>query len=694
MVQQRMSWRCAWASSKTQTADFAAFHLLSSIHPRQRRLRGSLLLAALVFGAMSATSFGAAQAQGSVSGKRYAERALYLDARDHLKAGRIQSFRRAAAALEAYPLAPYLIYQDMRHRLSRVSDDEMAQFLRDHGDVPIAPLLRLRWLKHLGASAQWPRFLAHYKNEQSTTLRCYYLRALYATGEREEAFAQVPEIWVAGKSLPKACDPIFDLWIDADRLTLGTLWERMSLALAHNQRTLARYLITLFPESHDQLGQLFYRVHRDPLRIVSSPLRNDTKHQRDIVLHALERLLRKDDVEHAGALWERYAGWNFTDEQRTRAQQQLFIARAKRGDFPARVDESLIDAEFVVAMSTAAVRNQKWHAAEHWIDQLDLSTRNEHMWQYWLARALYETEGDTSERAQLTLLALAEKRDYYGFLAAQHLDRPPSMNAKIHARDAAAIARLRQRSEVQRALELYAVREFIAARREWGKLLPKLDTAEQAAAAHLANEIGWPRQAIAAANVAGLRDALDLRFPLLHLMHYQRMSHATEVPMTLLLAISRQESAFDERARSSANARGLMQLLPSTAERVARGANLMQPTNTALYRPSTNIEIASHYIATLLERFEGSRPLAIAGYNAGEHRVDRWIKGMGNMPMDVWIERIPFKETRNYVKNVLAFVQVYNRKLDVTSKLLGDNELRVPGGDQIATQTRQSKKDA
>ena len=680
MVRPRMYWRFEWASAPT---------VIDAAHAPGRRIRAitpyvAWLLTLLVIAAA------APSAHASPADNLYAQRALYMDARDHLNAGRKQSYRKAARRLQNYTLAPYLAYYELRQNVSRATDAQMNEFFERHGELPVAPLLRQRWLKHLGASAQWQRFLLHYNDEQATTLRCYHLRALYATGERERAFEQVAPVWTAGKSLPKACDPIFDLWIKGEHLTLNVLWQRLGLALEENQRTLARYLLTLFPESHEHLGQLYYRVHRTPERLLSAPLKHDNARQRDIVLHGIHRLLRKNEADMAERLWRQHAHWQFAAPARLDTDRRLLIAQAKQGEFPSDVAADVVDNDFAVAMATAAVRNQAWHQLERWIDRLDTESRNQHQWQYWLARALLETHGGTtasSERAELTLLALAEQRDYYGFLAAQHLNQRPALNARPEPRNEAIIAALQQRPEVARALELYAVREFIAARREWGHLLPQLSPSEQAAAAHLATDIGWPRQAIAAANVAGLHDELGLRFPLLHMMHYQRMSHSTEVPLTLLLAVSRQESAFDERARSSANARGLMQLLPSTAERVARGANLTKPTTTALYRPSTNIEIASHYLAMLLERFDGSRPLAIAGYNAGEHRVDRWIDGMQNMPMDVWIERIPFKETRNYVKNVLAFVQVYNAKLNVDATVLTEQEMRVPGDNtQLARQ--------
>lgn len=127
---------------------------------------------------------------------------------------------------------------------------------------------------------------------------------------------------------------------------------------------------------------------------------------------------------------------------------------------------------------------------------------------------------------------------------------------------------------------------------------------------------------------------------------------------------------MEAKARSTANARGLMQLLPSTAKLVARRAKQPVPSADDLYDPTTNIQLGSYHLAWLMERYNQQTPLAIAAYNAGEHRVDRWIKGIENMPVDVWIENIPFRETRNYVKNVLAFRHVYGNRLNTPSPIL------------------------
>ncbi len=197
-------------------------------------------------------------------------------------------------------------------------------------------------------------------------------------------------------------------------------------------------------------------------------------------------------------------------------------------------------------------------------------------------------------------------------------------------------------------------------------------------AAFLIQQSGWTSQAIHMANAASLSDHLDLRFPLAYPEFFKRASHVTAIPESFLIAIARQESAFDPRARSHADALGLMQLLPSTAKRVARRTGLSAPSDEDLLNPSVNVEIASHHLAELMLRYGNRRPLAAAAYNAGASRVDRWIKNAGGVPMDVWIETIPFRETRNYVKNVLAFAQVYGRLLGTPVPMLQVNESSIP----------------
>lgn len=606
----------------------------------------------------------------------YQQRAAYREALDHLTAGRTGDFRRARAALDDYTLAPYLDYYDAKTRLSSLSDAEMAAFQERHGELPAAGILHYRWLKHLGARHAWQRLIDNYQPTTDAELACYHLRALLATGERERALAGVAELWVVGNSQPKACDPLFDVWIDEGHLTEGQVWERLQLAMAANERRLGRYLLRFFEGPLAQWARALYDVHVDPGRLTRpGTLSDDNPYARTVIAHGLTRLARQNPTE-AGTAWQRYQDSHaFPDDQAQRITEAIVLAEAREGRFPTRRPDTF-SADFVEDMAEAALAAENWSELLFWLERLPKEGRQELRWQYWMARALSRTHLG-SERARLTYQSLAEHRNYYGFLAAEQTGRAMSLNPAASLENAETMARLEARPAIRRALELYAVGDLINARREWFALLPTLSPVEQYHAARLAQQVGWVAQGIFTANAAELNDNLELRFPLAYTDVFQRISHTTTVPQPFLLAVARQESAFDPQARSSANARGLMQLLHPTATLVARRAGLGEPSTTDLYDPAVNVALGGHHLARLLDRYGNRRPLAAAAYNAGEGRVDRWIRDKDGQPMDVWIETIPFGETRNYVKNVLAFTQVYSQLLNTPAPMLAPQEAMV-----------------
>jgi soluble lytic murein transglycosylase len=119
------------------------------------------------------------------------------------------------------------------------------------------------------------------------------------------------------------------------------------------------------------------------------------------------------------------------------------------------------------------------------------------------------------------------------------------------------------------------------------------------------------------------------------------------------MGLIRQESAFNEKARSSADARGLMQLLPTTASKLARQAGIPRYKAEKLFQAETNIILGTRYLDFLMQRY-GRTELALAAYNAGSTRVDLWLKEFGDVDMPEFVERIPFSETRGYIKQVLS----------------------------------------
>ncbi|MGE0623295.1 MAG: transglycosylase SLT domain-containing protein [Pseudomonadales bacterium] len=609
---------------------------------------------------------------------RYEQRAAYKKALDHLTAGRMGDFGALRKRLDDYPLKPYLDYYELQSQLSSATPDAVMGFRRRNAELPVSDIVYSRWLKSLGSQKRWEVFLQYYEPSSDAELRCYHLRALLGTGTRDAALDQVPELWLSSQSQPKVCDPLFEIWIDNDRLTESMVWDRLSMALEANSTTLARYLQRFFVTPHvKSWAQTYYNVHVTPSTITQvSRFTTDDRYSRAVIGHGIRRLATRD-AESAQSAWLKYQdSHRFPAEDAESIEAALAVGLARSGRFPDHADapESL-PAE---GLSEAALALQRWADLSFWIERLPAAERESRRWQYWLARSVDETTLD-SKRAELTFVALAAERDYYGFLAAERIGHPVSLNHQPSAATQTEIKQFSNLPAVQRATELYAVGDLVNARREWYRLLPTLSVREKATAARLADQIGWTSQGIRTANDApDLRDDLDLRFPMPYTDEFQRVSHITTVPDTFLLAIARQESLFDPLARSSANARGLMQLIAPTAERVAQRVGITEPTASDLYYPALNIELGGHYLADLLIRYGARRPLAAAAYNAGEHRVDRWISGVSGQPMDVWIETIPFRETRNYVKNVMAFAKVYGYRRGSPRPMFEAHETRLP----------------
>jgi len=150
------------------------------------------------------------------------------------------------------------------------------------------------------------------------------------------------------------------------------------------------------------------------------------------------------------------------------------------------------------------------------------------------------------------------------------------------------------------------------------------------------------------------KEIWELLFPVRHWNVISKQATRHNIDPNLVLGIIRQESAFKEEARSSANARGLMQVLPSTGRKVARQAGVTRYTAKILFGAETNIALGTLYLASMLRQFDSKEELALAAYDAGDSRVGRWMREFGTEDMAEFVERIPFVETRGYIKQVLT----------------------------------------
>lgn len=613
----------------------------------------------------------------SVDSKQQAR--LYQNTLYAIRKGHRTNTQAGMTALADYPLYPYLEKQLLYKRLRHLPKADVDAFLSEYDGSVVATQLHKRWLKVLAGKHQWQDFLYYYDDKiANNTLRCYHLEALHQSGYAQLALNQTADLWLSGKSMPDSCDAAFQRWQDAGLQTDELVWQRTKLALNEKNSLLARYLSKRASAELQPYTRRLISVHFRPTRLEKQADFNEkNRYNADIISHGLVRLAAKD-AELATRLWIDYRGehplsaeQNYTIRDKI-ARQVIASGSSQALSWLIAHDPNAEDSYLLEWRIRLALREESWDQAASWITLLPPSLQQHPRWRYWLARA---QQPNRPEQAQALLETLSAERNYYGFLAAELLDTGYDLNASQLTSES--LNELVSQPAIARAKTFFDMGELTSARREWFAAVQTFDQPELIAATRLAHQWGWHQQAILTTIKADHWDDLDIRFPLAYQQNMTQSAQQASIPLDWLYAITRQESAFAEDARSSADARGLMQLRPPTAHLVAKSLG-MAFNSRDLYTPETNIQLGSNYLKQLLARFDGNQILATAAYNAGPHRVDRWLKSQSKaLPYDVWIETLPYHETRHYVQSVLAFSVIYSHRLGLEKPIIQPHEQRI-----------------
>ncbi len=600
---------------------------------------------------------------------RSEQRQQFQAAEAALRQRQLTRYRALLPGLEDYPLLPYLHYQDISRRLSTLPREDVNRFLAEEGDSFLGERLRRQWLQTLASRRQWQHFLSAYDPRlNGIELTCLYLQARLETGD-STALDPVAELWSVGHSQPDGCDPLFALWMKSSRFTDEVRWERHKLAISARNQGLAGYVRRLMSDEQRALAELYLSVDRNPGQLErQARFSAQSRPMQDIILNGLQRLALRD-APLALELWQRYDAQQLFDEaERGYTQHHIATRLARQGyltEAEALLDKSprLTSEDLIEWLIRDALSKQQWTRVTRLIGRLPESGQESERWRYWRARALEAgqmtlAEGD--ETPEAIYASIAANRSFYGFLSADRLgrdyhllDRPIQVSDEL-------LREIEFRPGIQRARELYILGDHQAMRREWFHTIGQLNQEELAASGKLAESWGWYRKSIHSMIQARHWDDLQLRFPLAYQDQVASAARDTAINPHLLFAIARQESAFSHDARSPAGALGLMQLLPSTAQYTARRNGIPYRHQHDLLQPEKNIALGSRYLHQLLNEFDGNRILAAAAYNAGPTRVKQWLQNsQQQLPYDIWIETIPFRETRGYVQNVLAFSVIY-----------------------------------
>lgn len=521
--------------------------------------------------------------------------------------------------------------------------------------TPLATKLREQWLYQLGQNQNWPFYKTFYQPTLDKNLSCYYALALYHTGSQPEALLLAHQLWQSATIDPPVCRQLFS-WLFSIKAFDETVYsERIRLALTEESTKLLFDLLKNY-KKEPGLATMVQRIHRHPAlvnRLPASNLRSD------LYLYGLKRLIITD-IKKAAWLGL-HPKWPLSASQKEAFIKKITLFKALRHE----PDHSWWFQQLTLDKNKSALLDWEIRAAlgdENWPEVERLINRSprksETIWRYWQARAK-AAQGKGIEAREI-YQGLALEQHYYGFLAAQHLKQDLPVNQKPMTEKG---DRLKPYMPILEQIRRdYTNQNPLAAARllhDFNLELPAED--RMSLLLWLSQDLKWTHQALYLANREETRNQLELRFPLSYqniIILSARHFHHDEA---YIYAIIRQESLFKAEAESEAGAKGLMQILPDTAAMLAKREKIAFSHSDQLYEPEKNIALGAAYLNYLNTRFR--HPLLItAAYNAGPKQVNSWLKSPVSDPL-IWIETLPWAETRNYIKNVIAFYAVYQYRL-------------------------------
>jgi soluble lytic murein transglycosylase len=589
-----------------------------------------------------------------------------LGAYDAYRAGDPLRLARHAKRLEGHALAPWVAYWRIALGLEDAATNDVRAFLDTYKGTYVAERLRGDWLKVLGKRGDWPEFereAALYPRDD-LEIRCYGLLARVARGD-ESALGDATQVWLEPKELPQGCARLADSLHERGRLAATDVWRRVRVLFEVGQITAAKSALGYLPKGEAPDERALAEAARQPKRLLEHLPKNlELRPSREVVVLAGVRYAHADPQAMAQAL-EGTLG-----EQLPQKELQYLWARVgyegARSEQPdalkwyLRASGAPLTDEELAWKTRAALRRGQWRVVGDSIDLMSGAARQDPAWTYWYGRALASRDEEAGARAYY--LRIAGQPDFYGLLASEELGYVVTPPEKTYVPSEDEVAAAAREPGLSRALELIRLGIRSEGVREWLFTIRGFGDAQLLAASELARRSAVYDRSINTAERTTVAHNFGLRYPTPFRDVFREYARTQKLDEAWLFGLVRQESRFLADARSSAGAAGLMQLMPRTARYIAKKIGLRDFRPHRVTEVDTNVTLGTGYLRMVLDQL-GSPVLASAAYNAGPARARRWRDAY---PLEgaIYVETIPFNETRDYVKKVMANAVFYGALLE------------------------------
>lgn len=563
-----------------------------------------------------------------------------------------------AARLSAYPMQAYVEYYRLKPRLRTATVAEVRDYLTRYQGYAIADRLRNDWLLELGRARDWLNFdqqFPLYVVADDMQVKCYALMSRLAKGQNVAEDARA--LLTNPPSYGEGCSALIGALSQAGQFTIDDLLAQLRLAGETRATGPSRRLALLLGASDTHAAQAVDMPALAMARGVGS-----SRAEHEIYLIALSRMARTSDKLAAIALrknapllspQELATGW---------------AAIAHAASIAVSPDAAMywqlsagapLTQEQMQWKTRIALRRGDWAGVKATINAMPAQLRNQNTWTYWLARSLQALGGPEAQSAPELYRRVADLNNFYGQLALEELGQTITLPAPGAPLTAAEIAPIASNPGLRRALKFFSMRMRAEGTREWNWELRRFGERELLAAAEFARQNQILDRMVNTSERTRTQFDYTQRFPSPHIDILHPTTSKLKLDQAWVYGLIRQESRFIMDAQSSVGASGLMQVMPGTAQFVARkiGLDYVRSKLTDLH---TNLILGANYMSMVLANADGSQPLASAAYNAGPGRMRTW-RGALTEPMEgaIFAESIPFMETRIYVKNVMANATTY-----------------------------------
>ena len=566
-----------------------------------------------------------------------------------------------ANRLASYSIPSYVDYYRLKPRLKDASSVEIRDFLKRYEGQAIVDRLRNDWLLELGRKRDWATFdeqLPLFVLNDDVQVKCYALQSRALKGHKVSSDAR--EVLTAPNGYGEPCAGLIATLYAAGQFNTDDLYAQLRLSGEYNATGQARRIVALLNGNEKRAVQA---VDLPAIALTKGVGSGRTEHE--IFIVALGRMA-KTSVKLATLALQRAASKLSAQEQQEAwaaiALQSSYTLAPETGDYWHKSQGAALSIDQLQWKTRIALRKGDWKTVRQTIRAMPASLRAEPAWVYWLARAQMAENGSTQpsgEAAQL-LRSIADQPNFYGQLAGEELGKLVTIPLPGQPISQAEVAPFASNPNFQRALKFFSMRLRFEGTREWNWGLRGLSEREHLAAAEFARQNNILDRMVNTSDRTRLQVDYTQRFPAPHNDIMHPTTQTLGLDKAWVYGLIRQESRFIMDAQSHVGASGLMQVMPSTGRWVAKKIGLTDFAQEMLSDVRTNILLGANYMNMVLGNMDGSQVLATAAYNAGPGRLRSWRSTL-DKPMEgaVFIESIPFFETRVYVKNVMSNTAYY-----------------------------------